>query len=219
MDSVIDIAAARALVSDADLWPRVRAFLWDFAPQIDGSWLEGVSGIESLDADVASSPRVRLHILQSLGVEPCFYAFPEKDFSRLALLDGPTLLSISRWLGALSCVQSLRSVTKGAEVRALKAALPGVYPEVFAFTAYFPGIGGSDVSGKDAQSLGIEILLGLVSGLPEPLQARVKMKLPKGICEFDSSQEGDGRKKPEADARFVKKLLKLKFPEAYKLCC
>ena len=40
MDSLIDIAAARSLVADAALWPRVRDFLWDFAPSIHPSWLE-----------------------------------------------------------------------------------------------------------------------------------------------------------------------------------
>ena len=46
MDSLIDIAAARSLVADAALWPRVRDFLWDFAPSIHPSWLEEVESLK-----------------------------------------------------------------------------------------------------------------------------------------------------------------------------
>ena len=37
---MIGIDEARMLVADADLWPRIRDFLWDFAPQIHPSWVE-----------------------------------------------------------------------------------------------------------------------------------------------------------------------------------
>ena len=46
MDRLIDIAAARSLVADAALWPRVRDFLWDFAPSIHPSWLEEVESLK-----------------------------------------------------------------------------------------------------------------------------------------------------------------------------
>ena len=36
----ITLDKARELVGDAALWPRVRDFLWDFAPSIHVSWLE-----------------------------------------------------------------------------------------------------------------------------------------------------------------------------------
>ena len=45
----ITIDEARALVADAALWPRIRDFLWDFAPQVHKSWLEGL-GLEAIDA-------------------------------------------------------------------------------------------------------------------------------------------------------------------------
>ena len=230
MDSVVDISAARALVGDAAVWPRVRSFLWDFATQVDGSWLDGNPQV----ADLMSNPRVRRHVLEVLGVEPTFHLFPKEDWSRLVLLDGGTLVSIAKWLGAILCSEALRSVTKGADVRALKAALSGVYPDVFGFTAYFPGVGGADVPRGDAEaqdqgaelgarvvSKGVETLFGLLSGLPGPLLERLKFKLPKDICDFAAVMGGAGKdaRKADADGRVVKKLLKLKFPEAYRLCC
>ena len=36
----ITLDEARELVGDAVLWPRMRDFLWDFAPSIHVSWLE-----------------------------------------------------------------------------------------------------------------------------------------------------------------------------------
>ena len=150
MDKVADITIeeARELVSDGRLWPLVRDFLWDFAPQVHESWLEDL-GRETPDerredetttsrvSSFMSSPRVKRYVLDSLGVEPVFHTFPKEDGSRLLLLDGKTLESIVKWLGALSCADALRRVTDGATVRELKAALPGVYPEVFGYTMYF----------------------------------------------------------------------------------
>ena len=139
----ITIDDARALVADSALWPRIRDFIWDFAPQVHTSWLEGL-GLEAIDAgrDVGSeesqvssfmcSPRVKRFVLSSLGVPPCFYAFPKGDWSRLLLLDVPTLEAIAKWLGAIASVDALRRVTDGATVRVLhtKDSWFGVtYPE------------------------------------------------------------------------------------------
>ena len=147
----ITLDEARELVGDAALWPRMRDFLWDFAPQVHESWLGGLAvrwlgsegSAQSQDNAAAqlpnyltaSSPRVKRFILESLGVEPFFHDFPKDDWSRLALLDGATLLEIAKWLGALACAGELRRVTNGATVRELRTALRGVYPEVFGFTA------------------------------------------------------------------------------------
>ena len=94
------IDEARELVANRLLWPRVRDFLWDFAPQVHESWLEDIRGRETMDAGreavpsqvsrLASSPRVKRFILDQLGVEPCFHDFPKDDGSRLVLLDGAT---------------------------------------------------------------------------------------------------------------------------------
>ena len=207
----VTVEEARALVSDKALWPRVRDFLWDFAPQVHPSWTEGLDALDHLE-----SPRVKRYILDSLGVEPCFHTFPKDDWSRLLLLDGATIESVAKWLGAIFSVDALRHVTDGAAVRGLKAALPGIYPEVFGYTMYF----GDVVQRKDVetQSLqtgvveeGFSLLLSVLSDLPAPLIARLKFKLPKGLCASASRRE--------IKHSTVSKLLKLKFPEAYSLCC
>ena len=211
MDGVITMEDARALVGDAKLWPRVRDFLWDFAPQVHESWLE------PKQLSLRDSPRVKRYILDSLGVEQCFHAFPKDDGSRILLLDGATLESSAKWLGALACAESLRRVTSGEVVRELKTKLRGIYPEVFGYTAYFKDL---DFQRRDAeaQSLqtvvveeGYSLLQSVVANLPSSLVARLKFKLPKGLCASASLRE--------VKLSAVLKLFKLKFPEAYKLCC
>ncbi len=234
MGELIDMESARTLVADQALWPRMRDFLWDFALQVHPSWLEGLEGVPpSAVSLLTSSPRAKRAVLDALGVEPCFHLFPKDDFSRLVLLDGATLESLVRWIGALACADELRGVTSGKTVRALKAALPGVYPEVFGYTAYFkvsakkPEGESRDVGKSDAGSrasnvesiiaAGWDILSASLAHLPEGLLRRLAVKLPK------SFQPLDGRH-PTADSRafdkrMISKLLKLKFPEAYSLCC
>jgi len=219
---------ARALVADRTLWPRVRDFLWDFAPQVHKSWLEGFEADSSLVLGLMSSPRVKRYVLDFLGVDPCFHVFPKEDGSRMLLLDGATLFEICKWLGALACAESLRRVTDGATVRALKTEFKGVYPEVFGFTAYFKGVefprgdsesqeGREKINAEMVVGEGASILLGLMSSLPEPLLNRFRLKLPKTLCASASPREA-GRGKGSMKA-VVAKLLKLKFPEAYSLCC
>ena len=222
---------ARALVADQALWPRVRDFLWDFAPQIHRSWLEGI-GIETIDPSLVFHPSVKRHILSSLGVSPCFHSFPKDDWSRLLLLDGATLGEVAKWLGALACAGDLRRVTDGATVRALKAALPGVYPEVFGYTMYFkmfdsqrravepqgsdsPAGGGRTPAVEDVVSTGLSMFVSLLETLPDSLVSRLKLKLPKSFINGCVMVEVN----PEAAKTALARLLKLKFPEAYKLCC
>ena len=218
----IDIEEARALVADAVLWPRVRDFLWNFASQIHSSWISDLR-LEVLPR-LMSSHRVRRFVVSSLGVEPCFHTFPKEDCSRMLLLDGATLVSMAEWIGALVLADQLRRVMDGKAVRALKAALPGVYPEVFMYTAYFKGIDfqregakahKADLAGGEAVPReGAAIVSGVLSGLPESLVMRLRLKLPKGLCGSATS-----RLKPETCGKVLSKLLKLKFPEAYRLCC
>ena len=215
----IEMDEARALVGDKALWPRVRDFLWDFVPQIHPSWLDG--GIVA----PMDNPRVKRHILEGLGVEPFFHMFPKDDWSRLALLDGGTLEALSKWIGAIVFVDRLRGVTAGAEVRALKSALPGVYPDVFAFAAYFerfkPDGAAPQIDGSLADAVilsGRRLMFSFLAVLPAQLRRRVELKLPRPQDEAG----GDAAVAETAygvDARFLTKLLKLKFPEAYKLCC
>ena len=241
MDRMIDIAAARALVADAALWPRVRDFLWDFAPQVHESWL-GSLVVRWLGSSADIQPpnhptteplnhRTNKYILSTLGIEPCFHAFPKDDWSRLVLLDGQTLELIVKWLGALACAEDLRHVTDGKAVRELKAALPGIYPEAFGYTAYFartdslrsdeetrreevPDAGGRPSIVENVVSAGLSIVDSLLADVPSPLAARFRFKLPKSLCASASP-----RLKKETCGAVVAKLLKLKFPEAYRLCC
>lgn len=218
----ISMDEARALVADQALWPRVRDFLWDFASQVHESWLGGL--VAPNYQTLLASPRVKRHVLSSLRVTPCFHSFPKGDWSRLLLLDGATLVEIAKWLGAVVCAGDLRRVTDGATVRELKAALPGIYPDVFGYTMYFKGI---DLAAKDAKSAkgrmsedvvstGLSIIVSLFASLPEALSSRLEFKLPKGLC--DLCVLCGENERPALDAA-VKRLLKLKFPEAYKLCC
>ena len=227
MGELIDIGSARALVADQALWPRVRDFLWNFAPQIHPSWIDELETQDdtagSLAARLMSSPRVRRYVLDLLDVKPCFHAFPKDDFSRLLLLDGTTLESLVKWIGALACVDTLRGVTDGASVRALKAVLPGIYPEVFGYAAYFkpdsegPKGGSRQVEAGLVVSAGWHVLHSSLSHLPEGLLRRLSLKLPKAIQTSDACQETSNL--PSFDFRLISKLLKLKFPEAYALCC
>ena len=213
------IDEARALVSDAALWPRVRDFLWDFAPQVHSSWLEDM-GHGPLD-----SPRVKRFILSSLGIEPCFHTFPKDDWSRIVLLDGADLESLVKWLGSISCADRLRRVTDGKAVRELKTALPGVYPEVFGYTAYFERDSRDVKDGADGGctadhvvSLGFSLITSMFDGVPESVVARFKFKLPRemaSVSSADSLPPGS----PKGREAAVAKLLKLKFPEAHSLCC
>ena len=209
----ITLDEARELVSNRLLWPRVSEFLWDFAPQVHESWLE------PKQLSFRDSPRVKRYILESLGVEPCFHAFPKEDGSRILLLDGATLESAAKWLGALACAESLRRVTSGEVVRELKSKLRGIYPEVFGYTAYF------NVAAKNAETarkpeeivpIGFKMLFSQLADLPKSLVARLKFKLPKSLCELCVLC---GKEECAISRSAVLKLFKLKFPEAYKLCC
>ena len=249
----IAIEEARELVSNRLLWPLVRDFLWDFAPQVNGTWLEGLEWHETSDARreemsdashvsrLMSNSRVKRHILSLLGVESCFYTFPKEDGSRLLLLDGATLESVVKWLGALACAGALRHVTDGATVRELKAELPGVYPEVFSYTMYFGSLeagkfGSLEVSKSrglevskfgslEVEKVGCGILLQSLSSLPAPLMHRLTLKLPKKMSTMDPPNLQTSKLLNFETSRLpnlktsIFKLLKLKFPEAYKLCC
>ena len=225
----ITIAEARELVANQLLWSHVRNFLCDFVPQIHGSWMQDL-GRETLDdrrddetatsqiSHLLSSPRVKRFVLDSLGVKPCFHNFPAEDGSRILLLDGETISSIAMWLGALAFSDRFRRVTRGADVRALKAALPGIYPEVFGYTAYFKDLVEGEVPElrgdggfAEVADYGYGLLIAALAKLPADLLSRARFKLPKDVRIAES--------KREIKLSVILKLLKLKFPEAYKLCC
>ena len=225
----ITVEDARELVANRLLWPRMRDFLWDFAPQVHPTWLEGAEW-RSMPEAVVSSPRVKRHAMDSLGIGPCFHEFPKDDGSRIVLLDGATAESMVKWLGALACADALRRVTSGSAVRELKASFPGIYPEVFGYAAYF---GNFDFMHVDAGSpeeivdVGCSVLFLALESVPAPLVSRFKFKFPKDFAASHieprlAAASGGGRKGQVACEKArasILKLLKLKFPEAYNLCC
>ena len=220
MDSTITMQEARELVADSLVWPRVRDFLWDFTPQIHHSWLEGVEGYSEA---LMKIPRFRRHVLEALGIEKCFHKFPSGDWSRLLLLDGETIEMIAKWLGALAYAKDLRRVTSGKEVKVLKAALTGIYPDVFTYTMYFKGLDAAfDAQGSEnrAQTIvreGLGMIASVIKPLPAALAARLKYKLPKESSAI--IEEAETNVPREAIEKALPRLLKLKFPEAFALCC
>lgn len=78
-------------------------------------------------------PRVRDRFLAS----GAFELPPKGDLARLAFLDADARADIARWQEALARVDAWRKIVDGAQVRALKADYPGVYPEVFRYQVYF----------------------------------------------------------------------------------
>ena len=217
----ITIEEARELVSNQSLWPLVRDFLWNFAPSIHGSWIEdkfgSLEGKISKPLSLQTSAPIKKFILDSFHVEPFFHRFPKEDGSRLLLLDGTTLESLAKWLGALACADALRCVTDGAAVRELKAVLPGIYPEVFGYTMYFGGLEVLKFGSLDVEKVGHELLVHNFSSLSAPLIQRLHLKLPKRMSDMEPPNFKTS-KLPNLQAATLK-LLKLKFPEAYKLCC
>lgn len=95
-----------------------------------------------------------------------FTKFPPGVASRLKLVDDETRSLISMWVEALGKCSEWKAVVDGEQVRGLKKKYPGVYPEVFRYSAYFSKFPAAD----------------------------------------------------ERNEEFMMLLLKLKFPEVYKLC-
>ena len=107
-------------------------------------------------------PQVRDYLVR--GGE--FELFPAGVKSRLKLVDSETLLKIDMWVEALKKAPDWKGIVEGDKVRELKSRYPGVYPEVFRYSAYFSKFKTIDPGNED----------------------------------------------------FMMLLLKLKFPEVYKLC-
>ena len=147
----LSLADARTLVA-TPLWPRIRAFLWQFETLCDESRIrskvlkfEGSQVPDSEPANLrtcelanalAATPRVAASALRALGVSPFFHSFPSADASRLLLLSREDYDRLAQFLGVIARAPALRRVTAGAEVRALKAAIPD-YRETLSFAAYF----------------------------------------------------------------------------------
>lgn len=79
-------------------------------------------------------PLIRDHFLETGE----FAVYPEGDFRRLVYLDAATRRSIELWREAFDHVAEWKKIVDGARVREIKAAYPGVYPEILRYELYFP---------------------------------------------------------------------------------
>lgn len=219
---VASLETARALVA-APVWTAVRTFLWDFLPLVHPSRLAPLAarypGFD-LATPATLPPRIKAALLAELGVTPVFHDFPATDRSRYLLLPSATLDSIARWLGALSCAPALRRVTSGPAVRALRAALPGIYPDLFTYAPWFDrhpvAPADADAEAPAPESIparGRTLLLNHLSALPAPLLHRFRLLFPP---DAEPAPDPDLPDSPPPEA--VTLLLKLKFPEAHALC-
>lgn len=135
--------------------------------------------------ELVGNPKLWPRVKDYLAGGGEFGLFPAKDPSRLKLLDGAVRASIGKWLEALAAADGWRTVVDGAKVRELKAGYPGIYPDVFRYTAYFAKWRGT---------------LDEMRRIAAERNCRVsQVECP--------------------DFEMILLLLKLKFPEAYGLCC
>ena len=226
-DSAISLADARPLVA-SPLWPRIRAFLWDFASLCDPARLAAAAG-GSGDAaprslDLLGSPRVAAGALRALGLSPFFHSSPATDASRLLLLSREDYDRLAQFLGVVAFAPALRRVTAGADVRALRAALPGVYPATLAFTAYFrrhePLFERLVPAGEAANpavvfAAGHRLLAAALSDLPPALLLRQRLRFPEGspadaALAREASPDGRAPSRPDSPAAFAAAKLALK---------
>lgn len=231
----VTIDEARALVAEPKLWPRIRAFLWGFAQMLDPARVAAAFPPEAAGLlRTPYSPRFAKAILAQLGVAPLFYDFPAANGSRLLLLPREDYEAIARWLGFLLYAPRVRTVLNGAQVRALKRLLPGVYPEGLNYTAYFtkwalcleavraalPEVPdpAADVEGfcASVRQAGMRMLASLLASVPEAVRARQCLRFPVADEPAFAPLPGNALSADRLDLLFL--LLKLRFPEANDLC-
>ena len=246
-DSAISLADARPLVA-SPLWPRIRAFLWDFASLCDPARLKAAFEAPASDGEeqaegaavslvtrhsslvtsegLLGSPRLARAAEQTLGLSPVFHSFPATGASRLLLLSREDYDRLAQFLGVVALAPALRRVTAGADVRALKAALPGVFPATLAFTAYFrrhePLFERLVPAGEAANpavvcSAGHRLLAAALSDLPPALLLRQRLRFPEGspadaALAREASPDGRAPSPPDSPAAFAAAKLALKLP-------
>ncbi len=244
------LAEARTLVA-SPLWPRIRAFLWDFASLCDPARLVAAFEAPSSEGEeqaaddgeslvtrhsslvtaegLLGSPRTDRAAEKALGLAPFFHPFPAEDASRLLLLSREDYDRLAQFLGVVALAPALRRVALGAEVRALKAALSGVYPEALSYAAYFgkfaplfkqfaPADGAANPA--TVQSTGHSILAAALSDLPPELLLRQRLRFPEG-SPADAALGGAGSPGgPRKEAAQAANLaLKLFNPSEYRTLC
>lgn len=232
-DVSLSLDRARALVAETKRWPLMQRFLWGFASLVDPSralaYTQAVlpPGPSTLPTSGAAGRALLTH----LGVEPTFYDFPADDGSRLLLLERAQYEQIARWLGALAYAEPLRAVLAGPDVRALKQSLPGLYPEVLRYTAYFakwaehfaalhaalpPPPQMLDLAAA-IRLAGLRMLASLLAGVPTELLRRQSLRFPEADEPGFEPLPREVLSPEHLELLFF--LLKLRFPEASDLCC
>ncbi len=193
--SAIDLAQARSLIRNERLWPLVATFLWDFPTLLDpGRRADALAPLADSFPPEADPPRLRAYLMERLGLAPCFHDFPANDGSRLLLLPVQDYLLAATWIGALALEAPLRKVMDGAGVRALKTALPGVYPDLFRYAGYFHAwrdrlaavaadapAASADKLAEHIPTLGLRILATILRDLPQPLLDRQRLRFPAAL--------------------------------------
>ena len=230
--SSLGLEEARALVA-SPLWPRIRAFLWDFASLCDPARLAAALAPAGDSGDfprsLADSPRAARAAEKALGLSPVFHSFPATDSSRLLLLSREDYDRLAQFLGVVALAPALRRVTAGAEVRALKAALPGVYPEALTFAAYFRKhepifrqVAPADAAAnaETVRSAGHSLLAAALSALPPELPLRQRLRFPAGSPADAALGGASSPSEPQKEAAQAANLaLKLFNPSEYRTLC
>ncbi|MBR0505832.1 MAG: hypothetical protein IJJ84_10545, partial [Kiritimatiellae bacterium] len=146
-------------------------------------------------------------------VTPLYHAFPADDGSRLLLLNAETYQRLGLRLAALARAEELRNVISGARVRELKAALPGVYPDVLKIVPYFHKWQLPAADGDDFAVNGLRYLATALKDLPVELLGRQRLRFPAEREGGFAPLDGDV---PLAE---VFRLMQIQFPKEYALCC
>ncbi|MGN0886738.1 MAG: SctK family type III secretion system sorting platform protein [Candidatus Spyradenecus sp.] len=232
----LSLDRARALVADSTRWPLIQRFLWDFAALIDPTrqraYFQSVlpPGV-TIAPTALTGKKAERALLAHLGVEPTFYDFPAENGSRLLLLERAQYEQIAAWLGAIAYAEPLRAVLAGPDVRALKQSLPGLYPDVLRYTAYFakwserltalraavsPPPKATDLPAA-LRLMGLRMLASLLADVPEALLLRQRLRFPEADAPGFEPLPREVLSPEHLDLLFF--LLKLRFPEASDLCC
>ena len=266
--SSLGLEEARPLVA-GPLWPRIRAFLWNFASLCDPARLTAAFEAPSSDGEeqaeeagdplvtrhsslvtaegLLGSPRTARAAEQALGLVPFFHSFPATDASRLLLLSREDYDRLAQFLGVVALAPALRRVTAGAEVRALKAAVPD-YRETLAYAAYFhrfealfkrfepaeqaadPAVENSSLVTRHSSlpaavlAAGHRLLALALSDLPPELLLRQRLRFPAGspadqALGADDSSLVTRHSSLAGEALAAAKLaLKLSNPQEYTTC-
>lgn len=93
----------------------------------------GLKDARALVSNEVLWPKVRDYLAS--GGE--FEDFNSSVAARLKLVDGSVRDRIAMWCEALAHAAEWKNIVDGAKVRELTLRYPGVYPEVFRYTAYF----------------------------------------------------------------------------------